>query len=213
MSGIRGKKHIPRLKDESRRWRFDHDSAGIKVTQNESDPIAVVNESAKEITVTVRRDPYTPVAVLKAFTKMALSLLPETEVCNFQAAMTWIRNPDHKADLVKTGTFPVLYTFVPGNVSLGNSVILLRRRANHLPLPYMTFVLTYGNEMFQTVVPSPERDAVISDQKIKFSCFPNPYELTGDIEPAAPIQRERIDLTGRCIIKGEMIETVLRYGE
>jgi len=37
-------------------------------------------------------DTYTPIAVLKAFTKMALSILPEAELPNFQAALSWVRN-------------------------------------------------------------------------------------------------------------------------
>jgi hypothetical protein len=209
LSGVRGKKGVPKLK--GRQWRFEHDSAGIKVMQDESDPIAVVNETSKEITLTVRRAPYTPVAVLKAFAKIALSLLPEKEVPNFRAAMAWIRNTDHKVGLVKTSTFPVLYTFVPGNDPLVNSVILLRRRTDDLPVAYVTFVLTYGNEVFQTVLPSPERDAAISGQKVKFPYFPTPYELDRDLEPVAPMRRERIDLTGRSLVKGETIQTVMRY--
>jgi hypothetical protein len=209
LSGVQGKKGVPKLK--GRQWRFEHGSAGIKVMQDESDPIAVVNETSKEITLTVRRDPYTPVAVLKAFAKIALSLLPEKEVPNFRAAMAWIRNTDHKVGLVNTSTFPVLYTFVPGNDPLVNSVILLRRRTDDLPVAYVTFVLTYGNEVFQTVLPSPERDAAISGQKVKFPYFPTPYELDRDLEPVAPMRRERIDLTGRSLVKGETIQTVMRY--
>jgi hypothetical protein len=105
---------VPTLKKESSGgWRVEHGPAGLEVTQYEDDPIAVVNEATNEIALTLRRDPYTPVAVLKAFTKMALSLLPEEELPHFRAAGAWIRNTDHKASSVKT--FPVLHTFVPGD--------------------------------------------------------------------------------------------------
>ncbi len=212
LSGVRGKRGVPKLKEESsRQWRFEHGSTGIKITQDEADPIAVVNEATKEITLTVHRDPHTPVAILKAFAKMAILLLPEEELPNFRAAMSWIRNADHQIGLVKTSFFPALYTFVPGNNPLVNSVILLRRRRDTLPVPYVTVVLTYGNEVFQTVLPSPERDAALSGQKVKFPYFPTPYELDRDLEPAAPIQRERLDLTGRSLVGRETIQTVLRY--
>ncbi|HEY5331555.1 MAG TPA: HNH endonuclease [Acidobacteriaceae bacterium] len=212
LSGVRGKRGVPKLKEESsRQWRFEHGSTGIKITQDEADPIAVVNEATKEITLTVHRDPHTPVAVLKAFAKIAISLLPEEELPNFRAAMAWIRNADHQIGLVKTSFFPALYTFVPGNNPLVDSVILLRRRRNTLPVPYVTVVLTYGNEVFQTVLPSPDRDAALSGQKVRFPYFPTPYELDRDLEPAAPIQRERLDLTGRSLVGRETIQTVLRY--
>jgi hypothetical protein len=210
LSGVKGKKkRVPALKGGSTRpWRFEHDSAGIRVTQDEGDPIAVVNEATEEFTLTVPQDPYTPVAVLKAFTKMALSLLPEEELPNFRRAMSWIRNTDHQVGLVKTSSFPVLYTFVPGNDPFENSAVLLRRKTDDLPLlPYAMFVLFYGNEVFQTIVPSPERDAAIS-QNIPY--FPNAYEL-GYLQQVAPMRREPIDLTGRCLVKGETIQTVMRY--
>lgn len=213
LSGVHGKRGVPKLKEESsRQCRFEHDSTGIKITQDETDPIAVVNESTKEITLTVHRDPYTPVAVLKAFTKIGISLLPEVELPSFRAAMSWIRNPDHQIGLVKTSFFPVLYTFVPGNNPCVDSVILLRRRSDTLPVPYVTVVLAYGNEVFQTVLPSPERDAALSGQKVRFHYFPTPYELDRALEAAAPIQRERLDLTGRSLVGRETVQTVLRYG-
>ncbi|MGH8427622.1 MAG: HNH endonuclease [Gammaproteobacteria bacterium] len=213
LSGVRGKKGVPVLKEESnRQWRFEHGSAGIMVTQDESNPIAVVDEATKQITLTGPRDRYTPVAVLKAFTKMALSLLPEEELPNFRAAMMWIRNADHQVGLVKTSAFPVLYTFVPGNNPLVNSIILLRRRSDNLSVPYVTFVLAYGNEVFQTILPSPERDVLIYNRKVRFPFFPTPYELDHDLKPVAPMRRELIDLTGRSLIKGETIQAVIGYG-
>jgi hypothetical protein len=214
LSGVRGKKNrVPALKEESRsrQWRLEHDATGLKLTHDKGDPIVVVNETTKQITLTVPCDPYTPVAVLKAFTKMALSLLPEEELPNLQDAMAWIRNVDHQADPVKLFAFPVLYTFVPGNNPFDTAVMLLRRRTDDLPVPYLSFVLSYGNEMFQTILPSPQRDAAIGGQKIKFPYFPTAFELDCDLAQVAPLRREAIDLTGCSLLKGEMMRTVMRY--
>lgn len=208
LSGIRGKKRIPALKGDQ--CRFEHDSDGITVTQSDADPIAVRNPDGKHITLRVRRDRHTPVAVLKAFTKMALSLLPEEELPNFSHALTWIRNPDHQVGLVKVSGFPVLYTFVPGTKPLPGSAILLRRKATNSSTPYIAFVLSYGNETFQLFVPCPQRDRTIAIRRSELHYFPNPFELGGTLQPAAPIQRELIDLTGRTPVMSEMIETVLR---
>jgi hypothetical protein len=212
LSGVRGKENkVPTLKGQSgRTWRLEHGSDGIQVTQNESDPIAVANDVTREIGLTVSHDQYTPVAVLKSFVKMALSLLPAEELPNFRAALKWIRNPNHQVTLVKQQMFPVLYTFVPGTRPLEHSAILLRRRGDHLPVPYVTFVMTYGNEVIQAIIPSPERDT-ISGQRVKFPHFPTPYELVGDLKLDAPMQRDRIDLTSCSPVKEEMIYTVLRY--
>lgn len=213
MSGVRGKGPPPTLKEESRRqWRFEHGVEEIKLTQDENDPIAVVNEDTKEITLTVRRDPYTPVAVLKAFAKMALSLLPEAELPNVHSALAWIRSEEHSIRLAKTSALPLLYTFVPGNQPLGNvSAILLRRKSDRLPVPYLTFVLSYGNEAFQTFLPSPERNVAISGKKVALHYFPIPYGLDRGLVPLAPIERRPIDLTSCSLVKGEMIQTIMSY--
>lgn len=45
LSGIRGKKKVPALKGgSSRPWRLEHNSSGITVTQDDGDPVAVVDE-------------------------------------------------------------------------------------------------------------------------------------------------------------------------
>lgn len=213
VSSVKGKKGVPALKQESpdRQWRFEHDATGLKLTHDKGDPIVVVDETTKQIVLTVPCDPYTPVAVLKAFTKMALSLIPDGEVPNFQEALAWIRNADHRADLVKPFAFPVLYTFIPGNKPVETAALLLRRRSDDLPVPYLTFVLSYGNEMFQTITPCPQRDEVIGGQKIALPYFPPIIELDNDIQQVAPVRRDTLDLTGCSIVKDEKMRTVFGY--
>jgi HNH endonuclease len=208
---IKGKKGVPKVKKGSSRgwrleWRADHEI--LEITQSDDDPVAVLDTVAKLITFTLPRDPYIPIAVLKAFTKMGLTLLPGEELPNFRSAMVWIRNPDHNVGLVKE--FPVLHTFVPGDRPFRKlAAVLLRRRTDELRVPYVTFVLTYGNEVFQTVLPSPERDAAIFGQEIQYCYFPNVYDL--GVTPKEPIGREGIDLTGRSLVKGEKVHIRIGY--
>ena len=206
---IRGRKGVPTLqKTPYGGWRIEHGPAGLAVTQYEEEPIAVVNEAANKIDLTLRRDPYTPVAVLKAFTKMGLTLLPESELPNFRDAMAWICSADHHASALNV--LPVLHTYVPGDNPYGNiAAILLRRNRDDLPLPYASFVLTYGNEVFQTFLPSPLRNAGIVGRRIKFRYFPNPYAL--GVEAEAPMRRETIDLTGRSLVTGDTIQTTIPF--
>jgi hypothetical protein len=208
---IRGKKGVPTVKKgSSGGWRLEWSADEIlEITQSDDDPVAIDDPVAKQIAFTLLRDTYTPVAVLKAFTKMGLTLLPDEELPNFRAAITWIRNPDHSVGLVKE--FPVLHTFVPGNAPFVKiAAVLLRRKADELAVPYVTFVLTYGNEVFQSILPSPERDAAISGRKVQYCYFPNVYDL-GAI-PKEPMGREWIDLSGRSLVKGEKVQTRIGYG-
>jgi len=110
---IRGKSGVPTLKKgSSGGWRIEYGPTGFEISEYEHDPICDVDENAKRITFKLKRDAYTPVAVLKAFVKMGLSLMPEAELLNFQAALKWISLSDHSIGLVHE--FPILYSFIPG---------------------------------------------------------------------------------------------------
>ena len=105
----------------------------------------------------------------------------------------------------------MLYTFVPGDNRVETAALLLRRRSDNLPVPYLTFVLSYGNEMFQIIVPCPKRDAAIGGQKIKLLYFPPIIELDSDIQQIAPVRREALDLTACSVVKGEKMCTIFGY--
>ncbi len=166
MARIRGKSGVPTIKKgSSGGWRVALGETGFEIKHYEDDPIVELDETAKRLTIRLRRDPYTPVAGLKAFVKMGLSLIPESELPNFQAALSWIKNPDHQIGLV--AKFPVLYAFVPGPTPFPNiSIYVLRRKPNAVATPYTTFVIAYGNEVFQVFLPSPEKDLCIDGLEI-----------------------------------------------
>lgn len=200
-SRIRGKSGVPTLKKGSNGgWRIEYTGAGFEVTAYESDPIFEVDEEKKTATFRLKRDPYTPVAVLKAFVKMGLTLMPEGEVKNFPEALEWIKNPDHQVGLVKD--FPILHTFQPG--PMPNNYIkamVLRRKINVVDAPYMMFILAYANEIFQVVLPTPTMDRALDGKQFRMTYFPFP---PGMVAPEYGIPwRRQLNLTGREVIKGE----------
>ena len=146
--------------------------------QGDADAPTEVDEDKKEITFEVPIDPYTPVAVLKAFVKMGLTLLPEEEVTNFRSALEWIRTKAHSAGFVFNGAiihpfFPVIQTFFPG--SYGGDLIKLfvfRRKGDDLDIPYAFMVLCYGNWMYQVFLPAPEREEEIYGKKLRIPILP-----------------------------------------
>ena len=92
---IRGKSGVPTLKRGGNKpgWRIEYsDAGGFQVTAYEDDPIFEVDADQKRVTFHLRRDSYTPVAVLKAFMKIGITLLSESDVCDFQHLMKWIQD-------------------------------------------------------------------------------------------------------------------------
>ena len=200
---IRGKRGIPSIKKgSSGGWRIDFDAnKGFLVTDYEDDPIFEIDEMKKTATFRLRRDTYVPVAVLKTFVKIGLSLMPEAEIGNFARALWWIRENDHGVRLVRE--FPVIYTFQPG--PMPNDLVvafLLRRKVSATSVPYAFLVLGYGNEVFQVCLPSPERDAALSGQKLQLIAFPAPGHP--DREKYGGPRITTLDFTGVEPVKGEI---------
>lgn len=172
---IRGKRGVPTLKKggDSPGWRIEYDQNILNISSYEDDPIYEVDDEHKVITFRLRRDPYTPVAVLKAFMKIGLTLLPEHEVRNFQGLLTWVRETDHRKPYVHRCS--VIYTFQPG--PLPNDLIvaaILRRKPHVEGYPYAFLVLGYANEVFQVPLPSETQDRLGNGHTIKLHPFPVP---------------------------------------
>jgi hypothetical protein len=113
MARIKGRKGVPTIKRTDRGWRIEGVPDGLNVKHEEDDPPFEVDEAKKEMVFRLTRDPYTPVAVLKAFVKMGLTLLPEEEVPNFARALDWVRRKDHSIGTLFD--WPICHTFMPGS--------------------------------------------------------------------------------------------------
>jgi hypothetical protein len=100
---IRGKTGVPTIKRTHRGWRVEGVQGGLHVKHEDVDPVFEVDEDNRQMTFKLPRDPYIPVAVLKAFVKMGLALLPDEEMPNFQSALEWVRTEDHSIGVYLAG--------------------------------------------------------------------------------------------------------------
>ncbi len=207
---IRGKNGVPTLKKggDAPGWRIEYGTTGFNISSYEDDPLYDVDESNKTITFKLKRDAYTPVAVLKAFMKIGLTLLPDEEVKNFPHLMAWVRDTDHSRHFADR--CPIIYSFQPG--PMPNDLIaafILRRKPLVTGCAYACLVLGYGNEVFQVQLPSQEHDAAMNGQPVSIHCFPTP----GSPDPVrfGPPRHALLDLTGREVVRGEVVPMVVGY--
>lgn len=207
---IRGKGGVPTLKrgGDKPGWRIEYDQSRLNITAYEDDPIYEVDEKNKQVTFNLRRDAYTPVAVLKAFMKIGLTLLPDDEVGNFLGLMAWVREADHSKPYLNK--CPVIYAFQPG--PMPNDFIvacILRRKQAVTGYPYAFLVLGYGNEVFQVPLPSEKHDGQMSGQSISIHPFPVP----GHPDPAryGEPRRAVLDLMNNHVRKGEILTMQMGY--
>lgn len=201
MVRIRGRNGVPTLKrGGDTGWRIELGEAGLEVKSYEDDPVFELDEAAKTIKFKLKREPYKPIAVMKAFVKMGLTLMPEEEIGNFKETLRWVREPNHQRKLIEKST--VMYTFQPG--PMPNDLIvamILRRKPTAMGIPFSFLVLSYGNEVYQVMLPSFAQDAAINGLTQSIYRFPHPGSPHPERFPKAG--RATLDLSGIDTVKGE----------
>jgi hypothetical protein len=167
-----------------------------------------VNEDTKTLTFRLRRDPYIPIAVLKAFVKMGLSLVPDNNLPDFGTALAWVADPDHKKPVGTTQI--VLATFLPGPTAGDTiSLVVLRRNNDYVRLPFTIFVLCYGNELFQVALPSPEKDWALVGSQVELPPFPHPND-SSSFRYGRPY-RYPLNLLGNAVVTDEEVTITMGY--
>ena len=210
LARIRGKSGVPTLKKggDAPGWRIEYGDTGFNITSYESDPLYEVNEVDKTVTFRLKRDPYTPVAVLKAFMKIGLTLLPDAEVANFPHLMAWVRSTDHSRPFAEQCS--IIYSFRPGPMPSDLiAAFTLRRKPQVTGHPYAFLVLGYGNEVFQVQLPSQLHDSAMNGQSISILPFPVPG--SPDRARYGAIKRGVMNLTGREVVKGDILPIQMGY--
>ena len=172
MSRICGKNGIPTIKQGPNGvWRIDAHEKGLRLNIDQEEGFYEENEANRTLRFYLRRAPYRPVMVVQAMVKMALSIMPEEEMPNFQAALDWIR-PGNTHTTMAAPT-PFIYTFIGGPVASDLiTVAVLTRRHDDLVTPYSFLLLMYGHEMLQMVIPSIEKDKHHYGKQMIFRRFP-----------------------------------------
>lgn len=207
LSRRRGKNGVPTLKGSGdERWRMEWADNKFAITAgiDDNDLPFTASDDMRTLTFELKRDPHTPMAVLKAFVKMALTIVPDEELPNFRRALAWIKNPVHAEDVPLLA--PVLTTFTSGPqptdvITIG---VICRKPESVRRIPYAFLILVYGNEMYQVALPSPERDPIMGGQMV-LKPFPKPAS------PFGTHSLYTIDLSGTELIKDAKIISTMQF--
>lgn len=205
---IKGQNGIPTLKKgSSGGWRVEVKGGRLEIHSYEDEPIFDLDEVNKKLTLTVTVGSYTPVAVYKAFVRIGLTLMPDSELGAFGTTLAWIRDPNHSNGLIHGAT--ICHTRQNGPMPPDRlTAIVLRRKPETIGSPYAYLVLGYGNDVYQVVLPAPAEDASLAGQPFSMVVFPTP----GGPDPAryGRSTPRMLDLTGHSVVKGE--KEIIRFG-
>lgn len=187
MAQVKGKKGVPSFKPNMQQnSRIDVGADKVNIQSHEGDDFSFdINEVNKIITINGART-YVPSLVFKCLTKIALTIMPETELVNFVETMEWVYS-DKK---ILNKLPPVLFHMYAGMKPFDFiSCTLFRRKETHKDsVPYMMFMLAYSNFVFQLPIISKKMDMKLGD--MNFHYIPTPI----DIEQGKII-REILDLS------------------
>lgn len=206
---IRGKSGVPKTKKvgSENGWRIENDTS-LRITDYASDPVAKLDQQNKQITLTPSRDPYTPIAVLKALVKIGLAILPESEIGNFRETIEWIRSLDHDKPFISN--WPTYHTLQPGPMVCNLiTVAIMRRKSSVTDVPYAFCLLGFGNDLYQIFLPCPQQDKVIHAREIFVPPFPTPATTFPSLYGNS--HARKIDLCGRKPIHGDPYEVRMGF--
>lgn len=165
--GMAGKTGVPTYASKSS--RIESDGTHMEIKQFVSDPVAIMDQSTQKVTMPLTVKTYVPIGVYKCLTKMALSIMPNTEAQQFDRAREWVltKDPTHQVGCF-AGHIAYLF-FVPGPKPFEPPwAAILRRHDDTALLPHLIFVIGSANLIFQIFVPLSDKDDFLLGHRFTF---------------------------------------------
>jgi hypothetical protein len=156
--GIKGKKKTPTYKLRSGTTRIDHNPQKrlIKISDSERNINVTDDETNKSRTVEIPCDPFIPVEVFRALTKIGLAILPN-RFFEYEPAFGWLREPleNTPAAVSRFAKCWMCYSPIP----FQNPVAaIFRRQSSTDPFPNSICMLSMFNMMLLYAIPLSARD-------------------------------------------------------
>lgn len=139
--------------------------------------------------LTLRSGSYGPIAVLKSLTRLALGLMSESDVSEYEGAIEWVGNPDHDLDRGAFGRW-LCRAYLVRAAFPAPWVSLARRSEDDDPLPAMILFLGAGHCALQLAVPLGTRDEDLDGETVRLPRLSMPGSTDGP-----PCESPAMDVT------------------
>ncbi|MBQ9258528.1 MAG: hypothetical protein IJ187_01570 [Neisseriaceae bacterium] len=144
------------------------------------------------------RQTYIPINVYKALVKMAISIIPESELSFFKNTIKWLQS-NEKTIEDYFGQF-VIMRFFPGTTKFPFiKILLLKRKDNKSIIPAYQFIIAFAHYSFQIIVPCFEKDKHLDGQQFEFRLFPTLLDCNQSIKDRGAL----LDLSAHESVKNE----------
>ncbi|WP_454045022.1 HNH endonuclease [Chryseobacterium sp. Marseille-Q8038] len=211
LSQVRGKKGVPSYRKGGEKSAIKRTSNGLQIDHHEGErENFILDEVNKTVTIKAIRATYIPIAIYKCLTKMALTIMDETELENFENTLKWINEEEHSKSEFKINGLKCIFSFTPGPLPHDfTSCLLLKRKNNHTDnVPYMQFLLAYGNFTFQIILPISSMDS--ASNTFNITPIPTPFDFKNEYgKPKYTV----LDFTSTTKVKNEEVSLNMSYEE
>lgn len=151
LTAIKGKNGIPSKEYQKEREKIYYNKDNILsiVAHANSEAISI---SLKEKTLRIesQKEPYYPIGVFKALTKIALSVMPENYLSDFSKNLNWLNESNEINTFLPPQVIRALYTFIPGFTPFpAIQTLLIKRKDGIFDMPYMIFRIAFKNFIYQ----------------------------------------------------------------
>ena len=160
---------------------------------------------------------YVPLNVYKIFIKMALTIMPESELDNFKVTLKWLHD-DVKIDAYGLKVVERRYMSMRNPFNFVSCMIFKRKSTSTNAVPAYVFGIAYYNFFFQTYIPFCDADKQFKGKDLTMPFIPTPLDEAGlkpsiiqhDLSSGEKVSKEEIAIT----LKAEQMKEIsLSVGE
>ena len=208
LTQIVGKEGVPSYKTKNKKARIDYTNKGLVIQNVVGDKFLTLEDDC--LIFRTEREAYTPINVYKSFVKMAISLVPEDLLFNFDDTLKWLKeDPNMESKYNMDDYAYIIEKFIPGPKPHNLNVKGFIRKNDKIHLPYFIFLIEFGNYSFQIIIPCIKKDFILANSKVTLKSFPNIYDFLGN-----PFGKSTIifkNMQGRGIVRNEKFEFKLHF--
>lgn len=198
---IKGKRGVPSYKLHPDDFSRIDAKDGIKIKAKEDEEsIIEIKESENAVVLKGKRS-YIPQMVYKCILKMALAVMPKSEMVYFEDALDFLQG-NIKCDknlVVRMKIYRESFSHI--------SYMIYKRKANcTADVPSYLFLLCYNNIAFQMYLPFCKTDKYLDGKQVTIPTIPLPYDIEN-----GPIVSKILDLSSDTKVIKEPYSINVKY--
>lgn len=211
---IPGKNGVPVTKARDGSLRAEKKGhANLQVKAFVDSDNCVVDEVNGKITLKITRDTFIPMGVFKCLVKMAIAIAPVELLSELSHLSKWILEGTHSHESFPYSPLRLILTKIPGPLPKDTVRYQLFKRSEHREdCPYLMFVLLFGNNQLQIILPMPAQDRKIIGKSISVLPYPHHHGTTKHASLYGNDIVRHEDLSSFEPLKGS-IETIVMKGD